>query len=43
MRGHRGHHGGHGGGDGQRMRRGMVPDLVLAALLDGPQVAQNHK
>jgi DNA-binding PadR family transcriptional regulator len=37
MRGHRGHHGGRGGvGDGGRMRRGMVPDLVLAALLDGP-------
>jgi len=37
MRGHRGHHGGRDGlGDGGRMRRGMVPDLVLAALLDGP-------
>jgi len=37
MREHRGHHGGRGGvGDGGRMRRGMVPDLVLAALLDGP-------
>jgi DNA-binding PadR family transcriptional regulator len=38
MRGYRGHHGDHGGGggDGRRMRRGMVPDLVLAALLDGP-------
>lgn len=33
MRGHGGHHGGRGGG---RMRRGMVPDLILAALLDGP-------
>jgi DNA-binding PadR family transcriptional regulator len=28
---------GHGGGrDGLRMRRGRVPDLLLAALLDGP-------
>lgn len=32
MRGHGGHR---GGGDG-RMRRGMVPDLVLTALLEGP-------
>ncbi|MBO3742937.1 PadR family transcriptional regulator [Actinoplanes flavus] len=24
------------GGEGGRMRRGMVPDLVLTALLDGP-------
>lgn len=37
----RGHHGGHRGeagriGDGRRMRRGQVPDLLLAALLDGP-------
>ncbi len=37
MRGHRGHHGARDGvGDGRRMRRGMVPDLVLAALLAGP-------
>lgn len=38
MRGHGGHggHGGRGGADGGRMRRGLVPDLVLAALLDGP-------
>ncbi|GGN32426.1 DNA-binding PadR family transcriptional regulator [Actinoplanes campanulatus] len=27
---------GFGGGEGGRMRRGMVPDLVLTALLDGP-------
>jgi DNA-binding PadR family transcriptional regulator len=40
MRGYGGHHGYRGGGggpgDGRRMRRGMVPALVLAALLDGP-------
>ncbi|MEV6350038.1 PadR family transcriptional regulator [Actinoplanes sp. NPDC051851] len=35
MRRHGGHRG-HGGGEGGRMRRGMVPDLVLTALLDGP-------
>jgi len=26
----------HGGGDGSRMRRGRVPELLLTALLDGP-------
>ncbi len=37
MRGRRGPHGDRGGpGDSYRMRRGMVPDLLLAALLDGP-------
>jgi DNA-binding PadR family transcriptional regulator len=38
MRGH-GHGRGHGeggGSDSRRMRRGRVPDLLLAALLDGP-------
>lgn len=33
--GHGGRHGGHGP-DGHRVRRGMVPDLLLAALLEGP-------
>lgn len=34
---HGGHHGGGGGaGYGHRIRRGMVPELLLAALLDGP-------
>jgi DNA-binding PadR family transcriptional regulator len=46
MHGHGGRRGGHGGsghaggggghGDGRRMRRGQVPDLLLVALLDGP-------
>ncbi len=40
MRGDEYHHGGRGefgrGGDGRRMRRGHVPDLLLAALLAGP-------
>jgi DNA-binding PadR family transcriptional regulator len=36
MRGHHGGHGRDGGSDSRRMRRGRVPDLLLAALLDGP-------
>ncbi len=35
MRRHGGHRG-YSGGEGGRMRRGMVPDLVLTALLEGP-------
>ena len=33
---HGGHQGRRRGGDGHRMGRGRVPDLLLVALLDGP-------